>query len=208
MKNKIISSLIFSGILAFSANAADFGGKLYLEDATIEPGETAVLSIQLENDIEVCGFQLQMILPAGISYNSWSINPDRLPAGASTSDMITMQRFESGKLTIAGVLNFGVGTSFTQNSGELATVVIAASPDTPSGVYTVYLQNVDVNDPSGIDYDVSPTSFTLTVGEQMGIETIQMKDGAAQVYDLLGRSIKEARDMQIGIENGQVIYRK
>ena len=48
----MIMSLILSGILAFSSNAADFGGRLYVADDSIRPGETSVLSIQLENNIE------------------------------------------------------------------------------------------------------------------------------------------------------------
>ncbi len=208
MKNKMIISLMLSGILAFGANAADFGGKLYVEDATIEPGETAVLSIQLENDIEVSGFQLQLLLPSGIAFSSWSINPDRLPAGASVSDMITMQRFEAGKLTIAGVLNYGDGASFSQMSGELATVVISASPDIVPGVYSVEVQNIDVNDPTGIDYDVAPTTFTLTVGTPTGIETLHLERGVVRSYDLLGRPQKTVMDGQAGIKNGHLLYRK
>ena len=78
MKKTMIMSLILSGILAFSSNAADFGGRLYVADDSIRPGETSVLSIQLENDIEISGFQIQMILPDGIAYQSWAINEDRL----------------------------------------------------------------------------------------------------------------------------------
>ena len=79
MKKTMISSLILSSVLAFSVNAEGFGGKLYVEDATITPGETAVLSIRLDNDIDVSGFQLQMLLPTGIAYQSWNVSEECLP---------------------------------------------------------------------------------------------------------------------------------
>ena len=208
MKRTMIMSLMLSGILAFSANAEDFGGKLYVEDTTIAPGETAVLSIKLDNDIDVSGFQFQMMLPTGIAYQNWAISEDRLPIGANASNLLSMQRVNSHKLTIAGALNCGAGVSFTKAQGELATVTIVASPNIPQGTYLVELCGIDVCDPMGNDYAVPSTSFSLTVGEPSGIETLRNENGNAQIYDLQGRRQKEVSAGQAGIVNGRTIYRK
>ena len=133
MQKNIFSAFVLSSVLAFSANAVDFGGKLYVEDATIAPGETAVLSIRLDNDIDVSGFQLQMLLPTGIAYQSWAVSEECLPVGASANNVITMQGFRDRKLTIAGALNCGAGAKFTRAQGELATITIVASPNIPEG---------------------------------------------------------------------------
>ena len=208
MKRTTILSLILSGVMAFSASAEDFGGNLYVEDATIAPGETAVLSIQLDNNIDVSGFQFQMILPTGIAYKSWSISEDRLPVGASAKDLLSFQRFNNRKLTLAGVLNRGAADSFTKAQGEIAAVTIVASPNMPLGTYLVELRGIDICDTMGNDYDVPSTTFTLTVGEPTGIETLRNERGDAQIYDLQGRRQNEVSEGQAGIVNGRAVYRK
>ncbi len=208
MKKNILSSIVLAFVLAFSTNAADFGGKLYVENAEIVLGETAVLSIQLDNDIDVSGFQLQMILPSGIIYQSWAINEDRLPVGATASDLVSMQRFDAPKFTLAAVLNYDNGSSFTQASGEIATMTIYASPDMLLGEYEVEVSAFDVCDPMGNDYDVPSSTFILAVGEPSGIETLRSESGNAPVYDLLGRRQSEVSAGQAGIVNGRAVYRK
>lgn len=208
MKKTLILCMILTGVLAFGVNAADFGGKMYVEDVTIVPGETAVLSIQLDNMIDVSGFQFQMSLPTGITFQNWAISEERLPAGASANNVISMQRVKDGKLTVAGVLNYGAGTSFTKGQGELATVNIVASPNLPQGTYLVELRGIGICDVMGKDYDVPSTTFTLTVGEPSGIEMVNGGGSNGQVYDLLGRHQKEVSTGQAGIVNGRTIYRK
>ena len=208
MKNYLILGFMLSGFLAFSTNAENFGGKLSVEDATIAPGETAVLSIQLDNTIDVSGFQFQMLLPTGITFQSWAVSEERLPAGASSSDLISMQRINDQKLTIAGALNFGAGASFTKVQGELLTVTVVASPNLPQGAYIIELRGIDICDSMGNDYEIPSTSFTLTVGEPSGIETLNSGSSNAQVYDLQGRHQNEVSSGQAGIVNGRAIYRK
>ena len=208
MKRTKISSLLLSGVLAFSASAEDFGGKLYVEDVTIAPGETAVLSVQLDNNIDVSGFQLQMILPTGIAYQSWAVSEERLPVGAGAKDLLSVQRFNNRKLTLASVLNCGATASFSKAQGELATVTIVASPNIPLGTYLVELRGIDVCDTMGNDFDIPSTTFTLTVGEPTGIETLRNEGSNAQVYDLQGRRQSEVSAGQAGIVNGRTVYRK
>ena len=208
MKKTMIMSLILSGILAFSSNAADFGGRLYVADDSIRPGETSVLSIQLENDIEISGFQIQMILPDGIAYQSWAINEDRLPAGATPSDLVSMQRFDAPRFTLATALNFGSGAAFSQNSGVIATVTICASPDMLRGEYVVEVSAIDVCDTQSRDYDLPATSFLLTVGESTGIETLHPENADTRIYDLQGRLQRMVSARQTAIVNGRAVYLK
>lgn len=208
MKRTMFSSLMLTGMLIFSSNAADFGGKFYVEDAVINPGETTVLSIQLDNDIEVSGFQFQMLLPVGIAYQGWNINEERLPVGASAKDMLSMQRFNNCKLTLAGALNCGATASFTKAQGELAKITIVASPNIPRGTYLVELRSIDICDSMGNDYDVPSASFTLTVGDPTAIETLQNENVDAHIYDLQGRRQSEVSTGQTVIVNGRAIYRQ
>ena len=195
-------------IMTFGANAADIGGRMHVDDVALSPGQTAVVSIQLDNDIDVSGFQLQMLLPAGIAFQSWAISEERLPAGATSSDLLSIQRFDARKLTIASVLNYGAGAKFTKAQGELATVTLTASPNIPEGTYLVEVRAIDICDPQGNDYDVPSTTFTLTVGEPSGIEMLSTEGSNASVYDLQGRRQQEVQTGQAAVVNGRVVYQK
>ena len=208
MKRTVFSSLMLTGMLIFSANAAGFGGKFYVEDAVINPGEATVLSIQLDNDIEVSGFQFQMLLPVGIAYQSWSISEERLPVGASAKDLLSIQRFNNCKLTLAGALNCGAAASFTKAQGELAKITIVASPNIPQGTYLVELRGIDICDSMGNDYEVPSMTFTLTVGEPSAIETLRNENGDAHIYDFQGRRQSEVSTGQATIVNGRAVFRK
>ena len=208
MKRTILSSLILTGMFIFGANAADFGGNFYVENAVISPGETAVLSIQWDNDVDVSGFQFQMLLPTGISYQSWSISKNRLPVGVGADELLSIQSFSNSRLMLAGVLNSGTAATFTKAQGEIATVTIVASPDIPLGTYFVELRGIDICDSMGNDYDVPSTTFTLTVGEPSSIEALNNEKSNAQIFDLLGRRQKEVSEGQAGIVNGRPVYRK
>lgn len=208
MKAKTILALILSGFMAFSASAADFGGKLYIEDATIVPGGTTELIVQLDNNIDVSGFQFQMVLPAGIAFQSWSVSEVRLPIGASVHDVLAMRRFRDNKLTIASALNCGAGAKFTKMQGEIATMTLTASPNVPEGTYIVEVRAIDICDPMGNDYIVPSTTFTLTVGEPSSIETLRNEYGDAHIYDLQGRRLSGVSKGQATIVKGRAVYRK
>jgi hypothetical protein len=92
--------------------------------------------------------------------------------------------------------------------GEIAIVTIVASPNIPQGAYIVELRGIDVCDPMSNDYDVPASTFTLTVGEPSGIETLRNENGNAQIYDLQGRHQNEVSAGQAGIVNGRAVYRK
>ena len=92
MRHSFIATFILSSLVTISASAEDFGGKLYVDDATITPGGTTVLSVQLDGISDVSGFQFQMNLPMGIAYQSWSMSEGCLPVGAIVSDMLTVYR--------------------------------------------------------------------------------------------------------------------
>ena len=164
MKKKLISCIVLAGMIAFGAQADDFTGSLFIKDATITPGGTATLSIQLTNNVEVSGFQFDMTLPEGVSYRSWNISEERLPSGATTADQIHSQSFANQVFKGAMALNFGDGAAFTGTSGEVATIIIEADASAVEGSFTIDLVNVSVGFPSGKDEDIAGSSFTLTVG--------------------------------------------
>lgn len=194
MKSKMISSLVLAGMVAFGAQAEDFSGSLFIKDATIAPGGTATLSVQLTNNIDINGFQFKMTLPTGISYTSWSLSEERLPSGATTSDCVKSQSFVNQVFSCASALNYGdTPASFTGTEGEIALVTITADASLAEGSYTINLTEIDVASSGGTDYDVPSTSFTLTVG------AISYDEGYA--VEVLPFAFKEDVDISLTMDN-------
>lgn len=171
MKKKLISSIVLAGMIAFGAQADGFTGSLYIEDATINPGGTATLSVQLNNNIKITGFQFKMELPEGISFSSFALGEERLPSTVKIEDCIKTQSFKNQVLicvaSLPAIESEGA-EAFTGTSGEVATVTIVADASLAEGTYTITLKEIDVTDSQGKDYDyedgIEDTSFTLTVG--------------------------------------------
>ena len=155
---------MLAGIVAFGAQAEDFTGSIYINDATIAPGGKATLSVQLENNIDVAGFQFDMKLPEGISYSNWGLSEERLPSGATTEDCAKSQSFVNQVFKGAMALSFGEGAAYTGTSGEVAVITIEADESVAEGTYTIELENVVVGFPSNANVRIAGTSFTLTVG--------------------------------------------
>ena len=166
MKKKLISSIVLAGMIAFGAQADDFTGSLYIEDATIIPGGTVTLSVQMESNLDICGFQFKVKLPEGISYVNWDISAERLPEGTTPEDAIIKgQKFENQVLLCTATYDETV--PFLGNSGEIAKITIVADAAISEGTYTVQVTEIDLSATTGKDYDIEDglvdTSFTLTV---------------------------------------------
>ena len=163
MKRKLFSSLVLAGMIVFGVQAEDFTGSIYIKDATITPGGKTTLSVQLENNIDVSGFQFDMKLPEGISYSNWGLSEGRLPSGATTEDCAKSQSFVNQLFKGAMALSFGEGAAYTGTSGEVAVITIEADESVAEGTYTIELENVVVGFPSSTNVRIAGSSFTLTV---------------------------------------------
>ena len=162
---KLISSFVLAGMIAFGAQAEDFTGTIFIEDVTIAPGETATLSVQIENNIPITGFQLVMELPAGVSVVNWGVSDLRLPSDA---EQVKSQSFKEQVFRGALALNSISGEGaipFTGNSGEVATITIEVDPAAEQGDYFIELTELDVSDTNGMDFDVESSFFTLSIAE-------------------------------------------
>ena len=159
MKSKAILSLLLVCLISFGAQAANFEGRLFVKDATIAPGGTATLSVQLENNIDIRGFNFSFVLPEGITVKDNALNEDRSPAGASIVGELT--RKEDG--SYFWPLAFFNNISFSGTSGEIATLTIEAESTVADGNYSVAMTGVKVAGLDGTSYPLEDYTFTITV---------------------------------------------
>ena len=159
MKSKAILSLLLVCLISFGAQAANFEGRLFVKDANIAPGGTATLSVQLENNIDIRGFNFSFVLPEGITVKDNALNEDRSPAGASIVGELT--RKEDG--SYFWPLAFFNNISFSGTSGEIATLTIEAESTVADGNYSVAVTGVKVAGLDGTSYPLEDYTFTITV---------------------------------------------
>ncbi len=159
MKSKAILSLLLVCLISFGAQAANFEGRLFVKDATIAPGGTATLSVQLENNIDIRGFNFSFVLPEGITVKDNALNEDRSPAGAGIVGELT--RKEDG--SYFWPLAFFNNISFSGTSGEIATLTIEAESTVADGNYSVAMTGVKVAGLDGTSYPLEDYTFTITV---------------------------------------------
>ena len=159
MKSKAILSVLLVCLIAFGAQADNFEGRLYVEDATIAPGGTTILSVQLENNIAIRGFNFAFTLPEGITVKDHALSEDRSPAGESIVGDLT--RKEDGSYFWSSA--FFNDISFSGTSGEIATFTIEAESTVAEANYPVAITGIKVAGTDGTSYQSEDYTFTLTV---------------------------------------------
>lgn len=159
MKSKAVLSVLLVCLIAFGAQAENFEGRLFVKDATIAPGGTTVLSIQLENNIAIRGFNFTFSLPEGLTPKDCALSEERSPAGASTVGELMIK--EDGSFLCP--LAFYNEISFSGTSGEIATLAIEAESTVAEGNYPVAITDIKVSGTDGTSYPVEDYTFTITV---------------------------------------------
>jgi len=161
MKRKLITSIVLAGMFAFGVHAETFVGSLTIDDAVIAPGGTTTLSVQLENNIPVRGFQFVMYLPEGVTVVDCTMNEDRFPEGKTLLGEYALQ--EDGGYIFPYTIQ--QKETFLGTSGELASIRIKADESVAEGEYKVELKDIycfNISDAAPM-YSKEKDEFTLTV---------------------------------------------
>jgi hypothetical protein len=163
---------------------------IYVDQVDGRIGDTMDIPVKLKNDFDVRGFQFTMELPEGTTVNSWKMSTNRLPAGATESDKVSMQKIEGNKIVVACTLNYGDAT-FTGNDGVIATVNVTFADDMEVGSYPIYLTACDVTTAGGSDEDLSDVKSTLVLedylpGDANGDGKVRIGDATAILNYIVG----------------------
>lgn len=134
--------------------------RIYIEDFSIEAGETKQVAVLMENDIAFTGFQFDMVLPNGLNIETKSngdpkviINTDR------ADDHQTVTNFRNdGRISI--LLMSLASTEIMGNSGAVLFFNVTASSDF-SGTHQLSIINVEMTTEAGLS--VTPDNITCTV---------------------------------------------
>lgn len=149
--------------LAVGAMAANH---LSFSDISIEAGSTATVSVNLENQDKVAGFQFDMKLPDGLDVVTdsrgrmvFTLNPDRID-----SHSVSSNRKSNGNIS---VIAFSITADpFYDNDGEILTFQVKAS-DTYCGRSVIEITDIHISNPDGIQVqDSSNATIHVNGSEQ------------------------------------------
>ncbi len=139
-------------------NVAVGANRLLLQDVTMQSGGSAFLSIQMENNDWIAGFQCDLYLPQGMSIETNSI----LLGRTNTSQHgVTSRKMEDGAIRI--VCASPTSATFSGNSGNV--LICRLKGNLSLGQYEMNLKNIVLTDPNATRYTSENVSATITVLE-------------------------------------------
>ena len=117
MKKTIL--FIMAMILAFGAAATD---RFYIEDFTINPGETITVSIQLDNEVSYTAFQSDLFMPEGLTATNFALTDRK-----NSNHTFTATILPDGGIRL---LSYSLKLkTYSDNSGALVTFDVTSSED-------------------------------------------------------------------------------
>lgn len=154
----ILLSVLSLSVLAMGA--ADY--RLYLEDFSIDAGETKDISLYLDNVGEITGIQADIVLPEGLSV---AIDDEGYYCVTLNSTRKTRNHTIDGNYQADGAFRIVSYTSdskpFKLNTGEIATITITASYEF-KGIHTIEVRNIELAAPDGTQFFPESESCIVT----------------------------------------------
>ena len=143
---------------------------------TLRAGETGVLNINMNNEDDICSFQLNIKLPDGISiikeYNEDDeyVESINLTSRKKSSHELSFKKTEDGGFfLIAYSLS---NSTFRNNSGAIVSIKVKADAGMQDGNYGVVLSNVLMVTPDERKIEQEDYSGTLTITSEDGIDDV------------------------------------
>lgn len=179
-------SFLLFALVVLSAKATD---RFYIEDFTINPGETKMVSIMLDNAVEYSAFQADLYLPTGLSFveldGDYLID---LTTRKGRDHTISCQLHADGAMRI---MSYSMSLKvYSGNSGALVTMSIAADENF-TGPVSISMNNILFTTPLGEEVAFADETCTVTVpviilpGDVNGNGMVNMDDLTALINYLL-----------------------
>lgn len=175
-------------------NIASYENVIYVDNAEVNKGTEAVLSVKMNNTIGVRGFQCDLVLPEGVTI----VKEDDIIAADLSTERTTatkMNYFDSaiqadGSLRI--LCSSTKANTFDGNSGEVCTVKVNIPEGMDIGDYKVVMKNIIYTDVNASRYTVDGeittkmTVLDFIAGDANGDKTVDVSDAAEVANYILG----------------------
>lgn len=183
------------------AQAAD---KFYVENFSINAGESKTVSVNMDNASKsYCSFQFDIYLPNGmtIALNKKGkpdvkLNEDRIEDHTLSVEQVEDSHYRFVCVTLSN-------SNFYENSGAILNLTVTAASDMANGVYDGSLKNIVLVPSDGVKTTIDESAFSVTLGST-GINQVLL-DSVVDVYDLQGNKVRSNATDLNGLPNGVFI---
>lgn len=181
MKRTAIFAIMASAMLVAMAD------RFYIEDFSVAPGNTVLVSLILNNDVPYTAFQADVYLPAELSLKSDSQYGFAL-TDRKGNHLLSAKRLSDGGIRL---LSYSVGLDvYGGNDGALLTVPVTASEDFGDSV-VIELKNVLFTTLEAMEVQFADETCTVTavitlLGDVNNDGLLNIVDVTALIEYLLG----------------------
>lgn len=197
-KGALLRILILMSLL-FSIEPVLRAANLNIPSFTIEPGETVISQVNLENDsdpiVSYMGFQFDLFLPENISIILDETRESSLLNGFT----LLKQGYENGSYKF---ICYSTGTT-ASITDALMSISFKADSNITSGEKTVNIQNIIFSSPDGEEIKLNNAAFVITVN--VPVNNISLTAQPKQIH--IGEaSLITAEVLPLGASNKNVSW--
>ena len=160
--------LIWLGMLFAFAGNIHADDKLYIEDFTIEKGETKTVEVLLDNpNVEYRDIQFNLYLPDGISVATDEEDELMYELGSRCTDDHVLVLAESGDHYV-GMLYSSAANPLSGNSGAVLKLTLKADENANVGKVKGYFRNVSLSKKNATGPTYEEFAFNITIPGEGG----------------------------------------
>ena len=196
MKKRILLSLVsFFMMTAMWASLIDAYQIYVTAGANGVAGKTAELTLNMKNRNAIAQWQCDLYLPAGVTFESVAIVPNRYPEGYE-ADL----KYEVKDGYVQIMCEGAEGVTLINTDGAVATVTVKIDAAVAAGDYVVSVKNGKMVEPNDYAYNDEKTrEYTWTieaapepqfeVGDVNGDGSLDVADCVAVLNAMAGKSV-------------------
>lgn len=184
---------LFIAILSlYSCASASAENKFYIEDFSINAGETKEIEILLTNDVAFTGFEADIYIPEGLTvFQEDGMYIFDLSDRKYRNHIIDAAKQDDGAIKL---LSYTTSSKdYSGNSGALVYFTVTADSNF-SGIHQIEIKNIIFTQADGTQYNFDPTTTTVT-GPTPGSDEYPMtikdcESGSVSIFVTSGNSAK------------------
>lgn len=193
-------------MMAAAMNLAATTDRFYIEDFSIEAGETRQVEMLLDNETAYTAFQTDLMLPPGLTVEQEDDEYifDLTQRKANDHTIISQMRSDGALRVVSFSMNV---RAYTGNSGALVTFSLMAADDF-RGTATIELKNTKFTTLDGQEVmfmnEICQVQgpAALQPGDVNGDDTIDIDDVTALIQHVLGGGDSESFNLDAANVNG------
>lgn len=167
---------------------------IYISDVSVKAGNQIALKVNMKNNVQISGFQFDLLLPEGVTVDSsidtfgdlainasicgTRVNPNKFTFSASLPDGDSNRHLT--------VLCYATNTNVMVGDGEVATITLNVANNVSAGDYDLILRNVVVSNITDT-YDNSKdiiSKLSITGGSSSILKGDINEDGKVDIEDV------------------------